>query len=222
MPRTQKRTGSTRNAPASPMTLKEAVRWLLRFAEQDVATLPDPECVTLCLDLYRFIGKYDKASVEIGENMRRRLAQGEPRLRRHIEDVLLECQREATQGLTRFFDGRGWTYHVALSGSMHRAGGRIVWAEDKEGVTSQVFAFCGVLLIREIGSALKQCPRPECGRRFVSEGRQAYCTRLCSDRVRVAKFRKGLEGDPKRKEKALARRRAAYKKRARAKVWARP
>jgi hypothetical protein len=105
------------------------------------------------------------------------------------------------------------------SGSGGRPSIRAAWETDLRDEQSYIIGAVAELLAHTpAGECLRSCPA--CGRPFVAHGRQTYCTRVCSDRVRVSTFRKALAEDPERKEKYLTRRRKAYAKKQRAKLGA--
>jgi hypothetical protein len=183
---------------ASRMKPKDAVQWLLDFAAKDLSGLSDAERRQTLLELEGFLGPWGV---------------GVATMPRKYRDLILgQCHQEATTGLASYLTGRGWSVEVTLSMRASHAG----WSEFRSGDLYQVFAFVAVTSLKTVGPALKRCANAQCGVVFVSEGRQAYCSRLCSDRVRASKHIGALERDPERKAAALARRRELYAEKQRA------
>ncbi len=73
------------------------------------------------------------------------------------------------------------------------------------GAASRDLIWIGISgLLEEFGDRLRRCDAPGCGRLFVRERRQVYCSTSCSQRVRSAKWYSSHQ------EEARERRRRAY------------
>jgi len=136
--------------------------------------------------------------------------------------LLAELRAVARQGLADYFAGKpAFRYALPISGHVVRqpAGPgpheppRHVAAMQTQDLP-QAFAWRAAQAIAGVGRRLRQCANPNCNKGepkpFVATRRQAFCSRLCSDRVRLARFRAKHAKDAKRRAKLLAKRRAAY------------
>ncbi len=80
------------------------------------------------------------------------------------------------------------------------------------------FTWHAIQAIATVGRQLKVCADRTCHKPFVARRRQAYCTRQCSDRTRLARFRARHAKDPTWKAKVGEQRRAAYESRIKRKL----
>lgn len=186
--------------PTRTWTAKRAVRWLLKFAEQDLDDLSAAARDKLSEEAMRFTGQSDRLTLP----------------------GLKAWQEEARAGFASYFDPRGsggWAYKIGLAGRVYwLRGEQLVVSEIPGGTDRELFAWFAIVAILAVGRDFRLCANPDCRQAFVADGRQVYCSRLCSARTRLAKFREGLRTDKERREKVRARRKELYDQKQKAKL----
>ncbi len=201
--RTPRQSGSFLQIPVpdTRMAPAEAVRWLLKFADEDLGAASEAKIALLAEEALAFIGQSSNAS-----------------LGRWARRMLTEWQAAAKERLESYFTKWGWKFMVNFSGSVHGlAGGKqqFVSTEMPGGTSPEEFCWRGLQAILGVGGRFRRCQNPKCRRAFVGKGHQIYCSIACGNTLRVAKFRKEQNEDPARRESYLLRRKAAYAARVR-------
>lgn len=200
-----------RQMKVQPIPATEAARWLVEFATRDVRPLEmnwhHPEWPAIRARLTAFILN-DYAS------WKEQRQPGPARLL-PLQDIL-SMKRDVENGINQLFRREGgWTHWPvevrSQSGVLRSPGGEIFPARSE--ISHSGFMLRVLAVLQAIGPRLRRCEDSTCRHFFVSNRRQVYCTRTCSDRVRSAKWRKEHANDERRKEKVKAQRHAAYVRR---------
>lgn len=199
-----------------------ALRWLVAFAKTDLDELPPWVDGDLTEEALGFLVP------TVSSIMRTRVVS--MHLLQPLDwDRIAKLQDIARTGIADYLAGRRafeWR-GISISGYVQRRGDGAQaadapvltsWPEEVD--VQQLFAWRAAQVIESVGTRLRQCANPECQHPFVATRRQQFCTRLCNDRVRVAKYRARLADDPDRRARRLARRRAAYARKVRTKLGA--
>jgi hypothetical protein len=193
--------------PVAPsrMAAADAVRWLLHFAEQDLASLSEARLAVLTEELRMFLNWRDDETV--------------------VPPTLAEWQAVLRDRLGDYFTERGWHFHAELDGSVFGPRGgnpSPAMIQVPGGDDPEVFSWHALQAVLQVGNRLRHCQNPNCRKLFVARGRQIYCSNTCGNTLRVAQFRKERDEDPERRAAYLRRRKKAYRDRTRKKIWKRP
>ena len=126
---------------------------------------------------------------------------------------ILKVKERVYGGLKKLFSREGeWTLwqeqiDEGQSGILRSPSGAIR-AFTRE-VSRSAFILRALTVLQAAGNRLRKCADTRCQRLFIAIRRQEYCTRACSDRVRLAKFR-ARHAD--HRARAKIQRRAAYER----------
>lgn len=128
-------------------------------------------------------------------------------------------QRVATL-LTTYLAGKPVKYDAfPRRGTLSRkADGTPIMTVGASGSSLNWFTWHAIQAIAAVGQRIKLCADRTCGKPFVATRGQRYCTRRCSDRVRLARFRRSHAQDEAWQKRVRAQRRAAYAKRVKSKL----
>lgn len=212
-------------APSDATPPHEAVRWLLQFVEQDLSSLSTAALQEHAVKALGVMGQ----PVERDETIK---------MERADRNRLSKWQAAACDGLKGYLHVNpfaGWRFKVTVSGHAtfypHRLVGgkwvglrnqRIAYEQEPRAVNDTAFfSWCALQAVLAVGPRLRVCKNADCRRPFLAERRQTFCTRLCGDRVRMAKYLRKLKGNPERKAEALARRKELYAEKIRKRLGAR-
>jgi len=134
--------------------------------------------------------------------------------------ALRALQRRAASLLTTYLAGQPVTYDaIPQRGSLTRkADGTPILTVGMLASSLALFTWHAIHAIATVGKRLRRCANRTCRKPFVARRRQSYCTRECSDRVRLARFRARHAEDPAWREKVRSRRRLAYGREIQAKL----
>lgn len=180
---------------AATMPPSEAVRWLLAFAALD-------------LDEVRALSPARLEELTAGAH---RFTDGVVPQTRMRPNTLGALWIVAHKGLRDYFEGRrAWEFTVKMFGAVFRGkDGRPLLHPLVEGNEVQRFSWRVAQAVHAVGPRLRECADPECRRAFLAERRQTHCTRRCSDRVRLARFRGKLAQDSDKRDTYNYRRKLA-------------
>jgi|GEM_PF-1450472 hypothetical protein len=187
---------------------EQAVRWLLEFEKADLGHSSPARLEEIEAGASRFLVWS--------------MAAGWPPETKGFGLKSLRRFQEATrQGFRGYFENPpfGWTYRVTVRGGVWSPGAlssegvRYDYSQYElaDGPEIEIFSWRAAQYLRVLHRPLRRCARPECRRPFLPTGRQTYCTRRCSDTVRLARFRGKLAQDLEQREAYLYRRKLARK-----------
>ena len=207
-----------RAAKVQPIPVIEAARWLVEFEARNTSPLMrythHPDWPAMRAKASAFI--LNDYTVWRGERQVERLL---PR------GDILELQELVQKGFRELFNSaEGFAaWYVQVEGRQfgllrHPSG---VISPLTGEVSRSAFMIRVLAVLQAIGPRLRRCADARCQRFFISNRRQVYCTRTCSDRVRLAKWRRDHAKDEQRKAKVRKQQRAAYARRMRRKLGAR-
>ncbi len=122
--------------------------------------------------------------------------------------ALRALQRRAASVLTTYLAGKPVTYDAFPQGASvtRKTDGTPTVTIGMQASSLTLFTWLAIHAIVTVGKRLRRCANRTCGKAFVARRRQTYCTRECSDRVRLARFRARHAEDPGWRGKVRSRR----------------
>lgn len=189
-------------SPTMPLAeARKDVKWLLGFVALDPNRLSPAAREELNGQVWEFI------------------LDQKPRDRVDLDAAGMQAlQRSARSIPTSYFEGKPVSLgNIRDEGHLARApDGTPQLFMRSCGSAMGLFTWHAVRAIHAAGRLVRMCDNPRCRAPFVATRRQTFCTRLCSDRVRLARFRARHATDETWKAKAWGKRRAAYAKKVKA------
>lgn len=207
-----------KEAHRQPIPAVEAARWLVEFATRDPAPLEryrhHPDWPGIRARITAFILNDHAAWRDQRQPERARLL---------LPEDVLTVKEIVQEGLKTLFSRGGawalWSVRVeGQSGVLRSPSGAIFPATTE--VSRSGFLLSVLAVLQAVGPRLRRCADTRCQRFFISNRRQKYCTRACSGRVRLARFRAQHADDKHQRAKVKAQRRAAYERKVRSRLGA--
>jgi hypothetical protein len=189
---------------------EEQLQWLMDFAERDVGDEGRRQELAQQVDAFcmRRAGGWRGSLAFVDERIEAEIEAptspaAVPDLQRHVKELCAALREQRAYWFPApIVNGLTWPRREA-SEDGH---GEPVSLVHRGGGVGKLLGAISHLLV-EVGSNLRACERPGCGRLFVARRSfQVYCSPRCANRVHIAKFRK------KHSERVRELRHARYKR----------
>jgi len=184
-------------------TPEQRLRWLVEFAQEDLASLSRGRALDLDDEILAFTRAGlpgDQGGLALGGNYLNREA-----------DFVRQLQQRWRDNLTALLDRGEFSYTATANYILGRTSDGSIEAGISADTEPAFFIAVFRLLAHE-GVRVRRCDAKGCGRIFVGPPRQLFCGSRCSQRVRTARFRR------QHREAVSDMRHAAYARRQRSKL----
>jgi hypothetical protein len=179
-------------------------RWLLDFLRLELDSISISTWRRLRREAWGFVDDGNSAierDTDVGFSTDEALVLVDP-------GALRDLQEEVRRGIKAVRDGRWWLVKGEKEHGIARWGGSLRRGH-RAGVFRVLFVAIAVDIVEEYWSAMYQCP--QCDQLFLRQGKQMYCSKVCSRRTRWARFALGRPERDYRaeRERAFQRRHGA-------------
>lgn len=183
--------------------------WLVQVAERDLTDTSVVETTRAEMSAFSLSGTVAAQPTE-GELFVRALTNAPSLSGRRASHATRELQRWLRGTLDHLRDERRFVGPVTIGSAVWTETGALV--PVAAGDDGQRFRFAVFGLLLHVAPRIHVCPSSDCRRLFMKAGKQAYCSKRCSQHARTARFRSA------HLDKVRGSRRSAYEQRLRAKL----
>jgi hypothetical protein len=163
-------------------------RWMQDFAARDLTDAAT--CLAARFEAYAFLltsGGGERSQPTESELLVRGLTNDPSLLGPEAHRAVRRLQTRLRHMLESLQTQRRWRGDVHITEAVLTTDGRLLLVTSHEEASRFDFGVLGVLM--ELAPQLRTCAAAGCGRLFLKQGRQAYCSTRCSQRIRTIRFR---------------------------------